>query len=470
MSLDPKWAQDEFSDMLKRVESTQPTQSGSDGNGANEGSGEDEENGEESEDGSSGEEAETATARVDSFDIFRVTVANVVLVLGYAIIVGTTLLIQRSTINTELYRRWSDSIYFFGFIMTLTALIVALASTAAPGSGALIGVVIQNAVALSSTVMALIARTIIILIGPVDEEEEPFTLELLQSQVNRLAEKVGEVAEKTAVLAGAVAASEAQIGQTTTTFRKSADEVSNTLSEKAREIEALAIDEDALSETIARIAKLAVSRIDDEIGTVANALKDSAAEIKGGAGSLRSGFETLGTTANSAATKTGEAFDGLKTSIDAVDADEILRDGLKGTLAKVGNALDEETARLTESVNRLIEGLEASGSAQSALREDAEALVAEISERGEKLQSLNDAIEQIMDRVDNSFLDPAWHDAQGRRQKALKAEMEKLTAAIDAATQTRAIWMKRTGSFRDWVGSLFGRSHRSDDDDKGASG
>lgn len=97
----------------------------------------------------------------DLVQIWKVVCLNVAIVSIYSVLILIMCSADRNAGLTPDYEKWADSIYFLGFIITLMALIIAL--TKIDGTGgpeALISTVHQNGAALSSTVVALIIRTI----------------------------------------------------------------------------------------------------------------------------------------------------------------------------------------------------------------------------------------------------------------------------------------------------------------------
>mmetsp|Transcript_29215 Transcript_29215/g.56531 ORF Transcript_29215/g.56531 Transcript_29215/m.56531 type:complete len:522 (+) Transcript_29215:1058-2623(+) len=95
---------------------------------------------------------------------------------------------------------WADSVYYLGFILTLTALIVALTQIRGSEEEEIIkGIIVQNAIALSSTVIALVCRTAWkqAIFEPDDELDYVERLNRAYSELERRISSFGEAVEST---------------------------------------------------------------------------------------------------------------------------------------------------------------------------------------------------------------------------------------------------------------------------------
>lgn len=114
--------------------------------------------------------------------IFFVSLVNIAIVTLYSFVI----IIWNRGQHWDDKEKWANSIYYMGFIITLFALVVALGNSVNTGKevGA-VGVVIQNAIALSSTAIGLTLRTLWMLTKPRHVEESDEDLVILKaSQVS----------------------------------------------------------------------------------------------------------------------------------------------------------------------------------------------------------------------------------------------------------------------------------------------
>jgi hypothetical protein len=212
----------------------------------------------DSEDASTSPNTEPAQRVHPASDVYRVATSNIFIVFIYSVI----LIALDSRSARDVREAWADSIYFLGFILTLSALVAALGSiTRYSEEAKLVSIIVQNAVALSSTLVALIVRTAYVL-GLFRSSDETLELEVLRRSIDELGRQLtllriklrkglDDVVKETEELANrikgvdygnAVTASlDKSFSPFTTTLSAKGSEISNEL-EKLRELLAELLD------------------------------------------------------------------------------------------------------------------------------------------------------------------------------------------------------------------------------------
>ncbi|MEM7068320.1 MAG: hypothetical protein AAF478_05490 [Pseudomonadota bacterium] len=111
-----------------------------------------------------------------------------------AFVVFYTAIIWNINKNSERIEKekWADSIYYLGFILTLVALITALSIVKTGDASDLVkSTIVQNAIALSSTVWAIFLRNIWKLSLPEEQDEQTYLKEL-EARYKNLGDAVAE--------------------------------------------------------------------------------------------------------------------------------------------------------------------------------------------------------------------------------------------------------------------------------------
>lgn len=106
--------------------------------------------------------------------IWGITISNVIGILIYYIILKILINRNLSEFGYSEQKKWADTIYFLGFMMTLVALIVVFNQAYYNSGGALVALnLIQSAIALSSTAVAIFLRQFWVL--SIKEEQHDFS-------------------------------------------------------------------------------------------------------------------------------------------------------------------------------------------------------------------------------------------------------------------------------------------------------
>jgi len=298
-----------------------------------------------------------------SGDIAAVTFGNVILVTFYTVLVATTLAFSRmlrmkrmwrlpnrlafeDQTNQSMFiatsRKWADSVYFLGFILTLIALVFALGQTGLEsgqdGSAKIQGTIIQNAFALVSTVAALIFRVVWIQCLPDQGEPADAVEDLLRSQTEAISAALatlrGQTEELTTIVNG-VAATVGKAMETLTPKANSAGDALDSFSTKVARVE---IAEEAVTEAVAKVFREAISKIDEGARTLSSAVSEGGESIRGSLNSvaLTAKDTDLDEVISSAiTTATHPLRDGLKEEVDAA------KDILSATAASISKQSDK---------------------------------------------------------------------------------------------------------------------------------
>ncbi len=159
--------------------------------------------------------------------ITHVTLFNSFSILVYTIIIF--ILNLRSGYEAKI--KWSDSIYYLGFILTLVALITAFANVKEGQNDEIIkATIVQNAIALSSTVWAIFLRTTWKLIIGLPQDELSYVT-LLTSQYEALGKAVTSTANVFVSEAGKFSALSGQV-------QAAFDDIKSTIARELGEVSA----------------------------------------------------------------------------------------------------------------------------------------------------------------------------------------------------------------------------------------
>ncbi len=191
----------------------------------------------------------------------RVAVANGVFISLYWISVLTS--VDSNDVPEQ--HKWADSVYFLGFIFTLIALITALTSIRDLDSpNAIKGIVVQNAIALSSTAFALVVRTYWKL-GIREIHTEIDFVEMLRVAYTNL---------------------ENQVLQTTETFKERSKEMTvagrsleSSIFEFGNKINSIEIDPQMLAQIVGQTVNHAFESMSGDIEALKTSLSDAALQI-----------------------------------------------------------------------------------------------------------------------------------------------------------------------------------------------
>ncbi len=128
--------------------------------------------------------------------ILTVSFINVCVVAAYTYAIWESCEREGLKASVAEKKKWFDSIYFYGFLMTLVSLIIGLyiSSDVNGGTELIASKLVQNAIALSNTVAALFSRTFLVL--RIVEEEVADEENFLSAELKGIAEAVRTLKER----------------------------------------------------------------------------------------------------------------------------------------------------------------------------------------------------------------------------------------------------------------------------------
>ena len=212
-------------------------------------------------------------------------------------------------------KRRIDSVYFLGFVLTLTSLVIALGSSSIEDPAITLA---QNAIALSSTAVALVLRSIWLMRQqdePVLEAEKDATdaFEKLQSQVASLSNDVNLAQQmfssgqqklnfhlETIISSSSKFFTQAQqqisdeAQKTIKEFNSKVKTLSGALADKAAKLEAIEFDGPKIEAQIVEAGRSGLSALQTEIGELSTqlaTLKSSSADASESLGSIATNFD-----------------------------------------------------------------------------------------------------------------------------------------------------------------------------------
>lgn len=400
------------------------------------------------------EDQEIAAAKRDScitiLGSTRITGSNIVIVSIYAVFIATFTI----RLGNEGRRKWYDSVYYLGFILTLLALIVALVSIDGSSSESMISLVVQNAIAMSSTFAALIWRTLLTLcVMPLeDNQDDSAQFDELRKKIDGLMSDVGLAAKAFTKLTKEVDSSASSITQSIFAFRSGIESAASSLQEKAKEINAIEIDQQIIAQQMAKAASLALDEVRTRIGEVSVAIGLAGDSIKSGASFLssasieasqeikeagrlfKSNVDQSGRDFNKATKAVEKALLNLAESISPEAISYEIEQKLRPILQRVALMIETEMNTVGQSLKGLTEEIDKGHDTVSTLRSAAIAILSEMIGRTNALSALNDSLDAILGRVEASLLDPKWYDEQRSQQQTLSAALQSLREQIATAT------------------------------------
>jgi uncharacterized protein YoxC len=227
--------------------------------------------------------------------------------------------------------KWADSVYFLGFLMTLVALIFGLAgfgpessppsesneSDLAEQNGVVSRIVVQNAIALSSTAAALLFRTVWILwlSEDVDEtlqEKAERQLSASLRLTNQLNEEVVSLRtavrdarneteglakdsrEKYAAFANELSRkTQSEIEETFGELEEKLEPIGEASKDFMKKVSAIELDKDALTKAISEAMRATIDEMSDSINDISSAASAFGSEIASGTNQISESIENM---------------------------------------------------------------------------------------------------------------------------------------------------------------------------------
>lgn len=305
----------------------------------------------------------------------------------------------------------ADSVYFIGFVLTLTALIIALSNheISAGGPEAIQKTISRNAIALSSTVAALVIRTLWIMSLP----EPPDNLKDRERELDNYRRQLADAfkvllqnAELTALSlkdsAGSIRDGADAIKESFDSIPAATKDTENALRKMANEVSELAIDPNAITEAVGNVFREAVRGIGAAISGLSSEVNSGSENIRSGISSMRVGFDEAG---QSAANSVGKFSDRL----NAVNIGEVFKDKAQEALTPLRAEIERESGKLSiplQNINQhlttfskssleLIQALEAQVAVSSTATQETEKVGAALANISMELSSLSQDLREI---------------------------------------------------------------------------
>lgn len=414
------------------------------------------------------------TRKLVSRDVIRVTLINAIFVSIYAVLIFIT---TRPWLGPEAQRKWADSVYFYGFILTLLSLIIALSSPGRYSGLGLTTVVIQNAIALSSTVLALFFRQFLVLFIRIKEDlrEDDEVLLGLKNQADETAAKLKMLCGTVSKFDTTVKKTEKAVSDSGDVFTSEVGNIAASLKAKADEISAIEIDKDLIAREMAKAASLALEKVQTEIDALANALEtgtgnitDRAEQIASamnafttaileGTQNSRTGLSRFSTVIDEGSRKADGAFDRVVKTIDSGSdqftqgmqrfADRLGTEGLEDFKSRLGSAVDDivqqfatDAERIGEAATGLVDKIKDARTPVDELNKTTSDVTAAFSNYVRKLEDNQEALdvltaefEKLSDALTGTVFEPDWLQTHGEKLTGLAEEMASLRTSLDSA-------------------------------------
>ncbi len=206
----------------------------------------------------------------------------------FVTVYGGLLWLLNRTYESSTQLKWADSIYYLGFILTLVALITAFSNVESGKDENLIkATIVQNAIALASTVWAIFLRTLWKLSIPIQRDELnyvtelTFQYEILKDTISSTTttfetetEKFSSISEK---LSGAFESIQKQFESELKTLGTSFE---NYRTQIAENIDAQRVSNEALRKSTAEFEKIAnaMAKFENALDAIENALRNIEAD------------------------------------------------------------------------------------------------------------------------------------------------------------------------------------------------
>lgn len=400
-------------------------------------------------------------------DVFRVTFSNLKLVVVYAVLI----LVLTSRLKWELCRKWFDSIYFYGFILTLLALIVALSNVSRYSGIALSTIVVQNAIALSSTITALTMRTLFVNLIPGEEPDTDDELEAVNDELRVLARNLNEISQSTLFFNDRLKSVETTIGGTADMVTTEASRVVSGLKDKADDLSNVEIDQKLLSAELAKAVDLALGQLSTEIESVrasiaggSQSITDELAGVHDKVGNLNTSLsdahETTTATVEAAskaveemmgagvsgATSIQDATQNVADRLADLDLAPIITERFAQLMDDAASQISTEQNALKTAVDDLLSMVQDSADGYSNTLATVEALQQRATQNADKLEKLSSAFDALTLRANGTFADPKWttqhSQTLGNLQNTLEEVNESLVK-VKSDLNTKPITMRK---------------------------
>lgn len=401
-------------------------------------------------------------------DVYFAAVVNCVIVVAYALAVYSTC----ASLGADMHDRikWADSLYFLGFIITLIALVSALGnvgpdllgtaqgqnsdgeSPAQQSGHGVVNLIRQNAIALSSTVIALFLRTLWVLAIDDNDPTDPSLEAEVQRQLRLSVQLTRGLRDEVEALQTSVAISRRETEELATATRTSfsiyatelathtKDEIArimggisgsleglNSATETfAERLNSVELDESALSKAIAQAMSAALGEVSSSIRRVGSTASEFAQEVDNGK------------------TKMSQALAAL--DFNAILSEKIAESvaplfGLGSTINKAYGDMFEHMRKSTSRIDSEVEAFEA------ALRRNIAALSGDYDEAATAGATLVDAGKHL-----STAIEDAANDLAGELDhNALRLARENFVQEIETLTSKLRRMAPKRRSFWDWL-------------------
>ena len=339
--------------------------------------------------------------------ILFVTFANVIFVAIYAYLIWKSCDREGDKLSVSERKKWYDSIYFFGFLMTLVSLIIGLYISSDGSNPQLIASkLVQNAIALSSTIAALFFRTYLTLTLVEEEisDEESFLskeLKAMGTAVNDLGKATNRITKNMEETASSVSE-----------HTKNIIAEFNLFAEQSRENHKISLEtlfskvEAAFAPTAAAAKKFEedVNSIDLDSDVLARAISSATISVLS---ELSSALTEMETTLQNASNKISLASGELAQSLTDTDFSEIASSKLNefiSPLAEVNRRATKGLNQLRSEAEKTMESAKSLGQQSGELaQENIEEIKAVHSELSKARTLIVKAAERMASRVDKAI-------------------------------------------------------------------
>jgi len=348
----------------------------------------------------------------------------------------------------------------------LIALIMALSNVARVADGQLAVIVVQSAVALSSTVFALICRTVLIqLLVPANEDDEETQLNQLNLALEKLTTNLQSAGRNVATFKTQVKETNDGIKGAGKAIGDEVVSVTTTLRSKVDEISKIKIDQDLVVKQMAAAVKSTMDALKPEIDAMKEMFRNGTSETREAINGLNTVIDDLMVAVTSVETTTKRTMTEISIAVKEVvessaasvatisksaasmterlaslDLSSIVSERLRGMLDAVARQLADEQSRLGTAVTDILAQLEKARGSQERTAEATLALAGRIEEQNIGLANITLAFAALNERVDGTFADPAWvskHAAQLDELSEANTKLLAATRALDASINER---------------------------------
>lgn len=388
-------------------------------------------------------------------DLYRVTAANIVFVTLYS----AALLILCINVDHEIQRKWADTVYFLGFILTLVALIVTLGVIDRGTKDGIETVVVQSAIALSSTAFALIFRTFAVAFIRIKPDEDDPSFETLASQILGIAHAIERVGGATKSFSIKLNALEEKADGAATRYAEALGTATDALQSRAADISAIEVDQHAITNQIAGAVEAALAGAEGAVQAFVDASETSAqavvtAGVNAGealtttAQSVTAALGDSATQTNQATLRLKSAFETAANSLEKLDLAELLSQTVREDFSVFSDVLESQRQALADALDTFQTTIRNGAETQEASYREAAAFFAQVDAQASALDRLNTSIQQTMDTLGKSPLAPEWQAQEAERIASLDAALTRVADMLERIAPKPAF--HRVRKFIDW--------------------